>query len=160
MGALKGWLKVLLKCAAYCAVYVVVFEAISALLALFVVNIDHENENAAYHAVIDYANSKIIGLPPGDPDRGMLVKPYQSESCPAKTLVMGLRWRPNHPCWIVEYPTSFNTYRWFVDLRDPPKVGRTIIDHGKAISGELYEYKVRRLPPFDSYYPDSKDWSR
>lgn len=160
MKAFKGWLKVLLKCATYCAVFLIVSEAISAFLALFVINIDHENENAAYHAVIDYATHKIVGLPPGNPDRDMIVKPYESESCPAKALVLGLKWRRNHPCWIVEYPTSFNTYRWFVDLRDPQKVRRSAFDHGKTISGELYEYKVKRLPPFDSFYPDSKDWNR
>ena len=156
----RSFIKRLLKFIIYMLGYLAMLGAIVLFLALFVVNPDAEQEKAAYHAVLDYASNKVIALPPGNPDKEMLVKPFESESCPGSTKVFGLRWVRSHPCWIAEYPTSFNTYRWFVDLRDPQKVQRRGLDHEKPVWVEQYEYKVKRLPPFDSYYPQSEDWNR
>jgi hypothetical protein len=160
-------LKRLLKLIAYALGYFAMLATVVLLLALFVVNPDAEQENAAYHAVLDYASNKSTRLPPvdlaagvGDPDNTMITKPFESESCPGRTKVLGLRWVRSHPCWIVEYPTSFNTYRWFVDLRDPQRVRRRGLDHEKPVWVEIYEYKVKRLPPFDSFYPQSEDWNK
>src|ERR1700722_12828661 len=150
---IKGLLKVIgnaLVCYAVMGVVLVLFTLFG--------NHDAGQENAAYHAVLDYASNKSIGLPLGDPDK-MAVKPFESQSCPSGRRVWGLKWVQLHPCWIVEYPTSVNTYRWFVDLRDTQKVRRRGLDHGKPVWVEIYEYHVKRLPPFDSFYPQSGDWS-
>jgi hypothetical protein len=147
--------------------FVVVYSAFYGVIFLFaLVRVDHEQENAAYHAVLDYASNKTIGLPPvdlaagvGDPDKTMIVKPFEGESCPSGKWIYGICWVKVHPCWIVEYPTKFYTYRWFVDLRDPQKVRRRGLDHEKPVWVEVYEYRVKRLSPFDSFYPQSEDWN-
>src|SRR5216684_6783471 len=133
-------LRGLLKFMAYAFGYIAMLGAVVLLLALFVANPDAHQEKAAYHAVLDYASNKSIGLPTGNPDKDMTVKPFESESCPGSTKVLGLRWVRSHPCWIAEYPTRFNTYRWFVDLRDPQKVRRRGLDHEKPVWVEVYEY--------------------
>lgn len=150
----KGPLKFIGNALICCAV-------VGIVLLLFIVfgNHDSQQENAAYHAVLDYANNKVIGLPPGDTDK-MKGKPFESESCPSGRRVWGFIRVRAHPCWIVEYPTTFNTYRWFVDLRDPQKVRRRGLDHDKPVWVEVYEYHVKRLPPFDSLYPQSEDWNK
>ena len=153
--AFKGLLKFVGSMVACCVIMGTVL-----ILFLLFGNFDKGQENAAYHAVIDYASNKTIGLPAGNPDKYMKGKPYESDSCPSGNRVWGLFWVRSHPCWIVEYPTAFNTYRWFVDLRDPQKVRRKALDGGKQVWFEQYEYRVKRLPPFDSYYPQSEDWNK
>jgi hypothetical protein len=149
-----------LKFICYALGYCAMLGAVVVLLALFVVNPDADQEKGAYHAVLDYASNKVIALPRGDADKDMMVKPYESESCPGWTKVLGFRWVRSHPCWIAEYRTTFNTYRWFVDLRDPQRVRRKFLVHDRPVWVEQYEYKVKRLPPFDNYYPQSEDWNR
>ena len=153
----------LLKFIAYALGYLAMIGAMIGALALLRVlfgNVDADQEKAAYYAVLDYASNKVIALPSGNPDRDMRGKPFESESCPSGRRVWGLLWVRVHPCWVVEYPTTFNTYRWFVDLRDSQKVRRRGLDHGKPVWVEVYEYHVKRLPPFDTFYPQSEDWNR
>lgn len=158
----KGFLKLIGNVLICCAIMGVVL-----LLFTLFGNFDARQKNAAYHAVLDYASNKSIGLPPvdlaagvGDPDKTMIVRPLEGESCPSGKWIYGIWWVKVHPCWIVEYPTTFNTYRWFVDLRDSQKVRRRGLDHGKPVWVEIYEYHVKRLPPFDSFYPQSEDWNK
>jgi len=111
-----------------------------------------EQKIAAFDAVKDYANNKVsIGFDLRDTDT-MIAKPSDSESCPSESRFwVGFR---SHPCWIVEYPTTEKTYRWFVDLRNAQKVRRMGFDHGKRAWAEVevYEYHVESLP---SIYPQS-----
>jgi hypothetical protein len=125
--------------------------ALGAVLLLLILYGSHSDslaqKIAAYDAVIDYANNKVrIGFNLRDTDR-MVAKPFDTETCQSENRFwIGFR---SHPCWIVEYPTTEKTYRWFVDLRDAQKVQRMGFDHRKQgwVEVEVYEYHVESLPP-------------
>jgi hypothetical protein len=119
--------------------FVVVWSAFyGAMFLLALTTADREQKKQAHYAVEDYyTNGDMRPLGVMDHAR-MILKPFESESCPKQATWLYGAWVKVHPCWIAEYRTNLKTYRWFVDLRrEGVNVDR---------NGSLVDRRVRPLP--------------